>query len=229
MKSLKEYMIFEMAAFTKEDMQTVFGKASKQVAEFVKYFERFLEKIKKEYSILNKTDRGYLWNKFTDALKAAPAISKEKLKEFHCDTPENLGRILGDNVDLMNKIIGKPYIKDTLSKKAKEFKEWQSSDKYMALEDYDSEDPYEDDEELGRAFVIYWQYDPGDTSLVKVYRVNGKTTDPNTKHDMNMHRMDWNIETKLGYYHANTCTVEHYRKTDKESLKSEVDEGIFDE
>ena len=88
----------------------------------------------------------------------------------------------------------------------------------MALQDYDKDDPYEDDEELGRAFVIYYAYDPADTDLVKVYRVNGKVTNPNTKHEMNLHRMDWNWEFKLGYYHANTCTVEHYRNSGKEEL-----------
>ena len=54
--------------------------------------------------------------------------------------------------------------------------------------------------------------------------VKGKVTNPNTKHDMNLHRMDWNYEFKLGYYHANTCTVEHYRNSGKEELMREFND-----
>lgn len=222
MKTLKEYMIFEMAYFSKEDMKVMFGKATVQTAKFCQQFERFLSKLRKEYSINNKQDRGYLWNIFKQTIDAF--VNKETLKEFHCDTPDNLARILGDNIEMINKVIGKNYIKDNLAKKKKEFTEWQESDKYMALQDYDKDDPYEEDEELGRAFVIYYAYDPADTDLVKVYRVKGKVTNPNTKHDMNLHRMDWNWEFKLGYYHANTCTVEHYRNSGKEELMREFND-----
>lgn len=41
---------------------------------------------------------------------------------------------------------------------------------------------------------------------------------------MNLHRMDWNYEFKLGYYHANTCTVEHYRNSGKEELMREFND-----
>jgi len=86
----------------------------------------------------------------------------------------------------------------------------------------DSEDPdYEDDEELGRAWCIYYAWDPSDTELVKVFRINGKTTDKNVEHEINMHKVDWNYEFKLGYYHANPCLVDYYRKSGKEELMND--------
>ena len=220
MKSLKEYVILEMANFTQPEMKQIFGKATAQVGKFVNYFEKFLSNLKKEYSVGNKTDRGYLWNIFRHAISAS-SVSKEQLKEYHCDTPDNLARILGDNADLINSKIGKNYIKTNLSKAQKEFKTWKETDEYVPLQDYDPNDPYEDDEELGRAWCIYYAWDPGDTELVKVFRINGKTTDKNVEHEINMHRVDWNYEFKLGYYHANPCLVDYYRKSGKEELMND--------
>lgn len=60
MKTLKEYMIFEMSCFSKEDMKVMFGKATAQTARFCQQFENFLGKLRKKYSINNKQDRGYL-------------------------------------------------------------------------------------------------------------------------------------------------------------------------
>ena len=219
MKHLDEYLICEMASFSQDEMKQLFGKASVQVAKFVAYFERFLSKLNKEYSVGNKQHRGYLWNIFISTVSSF--VSKDTLKEYHCDTPDNLGKILGDNVDIINKVLKKNYIKTDVSKIKRELKQWKETDEYTPLEDYDKDNPYEDDEELGRAFVVYYSWDPGDTDLVKVFRINGKTTDPNVKHEINLHRADWDYEMKLGYYHANACTVEHYRKSGKEELISE--------
>lgn len=218
MRTLKEYIITEMANFNKSEMKQLFGNDTLQVVKFVIEFERFLSQIKKEYSIGNKKDRGYLWNIFS---KAVVNTKKEDLKRFHCDTPENLARILGDNYELINGKIGKDYIKTNLTKTQREFKKWSESDEYTPLEDYDPKNPYEDDEELGRAWCIYYAWDPGETEYVKVFRVNGKSTDPNVEHTINMHRVDWNYEFKLGYFHANPTLVENYRKSDKESLKND--------
>lgn len=226
MKSLKEYMILEMSLFTKDEMTDIWGKATRQVAEFVTYFEKFLNKIKKEYSIVNKQHVGYLWNIFKKEVSSM--VKSNTLREFNCDTPENLGRLLGNNADLINKKLGKEYIKTNLTKTEREYRNWKDTDEYVPLSDYDKNDPYEDDEELGRAWCIYCNFDPGDTSLVKVFRMNGKTTDKNVMHEINMHKVDWKYETGLKYFDANPCLVEHYRSTDKESLRQEVD-YLYDE
>lgn len=221
MKSLSEYLILEMALLTQAEMKQVFGTVSAQMAKnFIPYFERFLGKINKEYSISNKTDRGYLWNIFKSAVNGL--VKDEDLKKYHCDSVDNLARILGNNVELINKKIGKEYIKTNETKTEREFKKWKDTDSYVPLEDYDKNDPYADDEELGRAWCIYYAYDPGDTELVKVFRINGKSTDPNVIHEINMHKVDWKYETGLKYFDANPCLVEHYRSTDKESLKREA-------
>lgn len=220
MKSLNEYIILEMSSITKDDLVSLFGKATLQTVQFSDQFIKFLYKIKKEYSITNKTDRGYLWNMFSDT--TGKMVKKEDLEKYKCDNPENLARLLGNNIDIINKILGKEYIKTNLSKTEKEFKQWKDTDEYVPLEDYDKDNPYEDDEELGRAWCIYYANDPGDTELVKVFRINGKLTDPNVVHEINMHRVDWKYETGLKYFDANPCLVKHYRDTDKESLRREI-------
>lgn len=229
MKTLREHMIIEMAIFTKEELCQIFGVEvpGAKLARFADDFvAKFLSKIKKEYSVSNKQDIGYLWNMFMDSI--GKIYPMDLLKKYHCSNSKELAAILGDNLDIINHSIGKNYIKSITEKRFKELKKWKESDEYSPLDDYDPKAEYPDDEERGRAFVVYYAYDPSDTELVKVYYVNGKTTDPNTKHEMNLHRADWSYEHKLGYYHANTCTVEFYRSSGKEELEKQyVDD--FDE
>lgn len=222
-QELSDYILFEMASFTKEDMVKMFGKATIKVAKFINYFEKFLLSIKKEYSITNKQDVDFLYTKLMNALNGS-GYTKSDLEEFHCNTPENLKQILGDNIDLINKILQKDYIKTNLSKLKKEYNEYKSNnDEYVPLEDYDKDNEYADDEELGRAWCIYYSWDPSDTSLVKVFRLKGNNSNKNKdfKHKINMCKMDWNEQTKLGYYHANPCLVEYYRKSGKEELMND--------
>lgn len=220
MKSLYQYILENYSGnklFTQDEIKKLFGFINREVFTFADNFiHRFLSKINKEYSLKNKQHRGYLWNIFYNNL--GKSTNKELLKKIHFNTPEGLCAFIGDNIDILNSKLDKPYFKSNLTKIQREYNEWKNSDQYVPLEEYDENDPYEDDEELGRAFIIYYAYDPADKSLLRVYRINGKTTDKNVIHIQNLHKADWNYETKLGYFHANTCTVEYYRKTGKEQL-----------
>lgn len=232
MKRLQEYILEGLAQklFTQSEIKQVFGFISKDLIIFAdKFVSSFLAKINKEYSLKNKTHRGYIWNIFNNNI--GKNTNKELLKKILCTSTNGLCALISDNIDLINSKMSKPYFKVNMSKLQRELKTWKVSDEYVPLEDYDDNDPYEDDEELGRAFIIYYAYDPADKSSLRVYRINGKTTDKNVIHIQNLHRADWAYETKLGYYHANTCTVEYYRKTGKEQLIQDYisNDEIYDE
>ena len=79
MKTLKDYLIDEMsinemALFTKEEINKVFGSNGAKIAKFADSFiNDFLSEInkkEKEYSVNNKQHVGYLWNSFNKSTGA---------------------------------------------------------------------------------------------------------------------------------------------------------------
>ena len=206
-------------------MKKIFGSESLKTLKFADFFmNHFFNTLapleeKRTYSTKNQNDVSSIWNKFEKIVKKQYSLNE--LKSFNCATKEQLIAILADNYDIFSKKNPRVEIKTNLTEIQKEFKKYKASDNYAPLEDYDPNLSYEDDPDLGRAFVIYWAYEPGNIDCCKTYWINGKTTDPEVKHIQNLHRADWNYELGLGYYHGNTCLVDYYRKTDKEKLKGE--------
>jgi len=228
MKSLSEYIINEMAIgqFSTNIIKAIFGKSSRQTLELTeKIMNAFETKLQhddptkgREFSIQRKDDRAKLFKYAIDS------TSKKELEEYGIDNADVFCQRLGQVIDEINESLkGKKIkIKDTaISETEKQYREWKKSEDFSELEDYNEDEEYYDDGENDRPFIIYDAWDPSDQSVLKVYRINGKTTDPNNIHDMNMHRVDWHYEVDLHYFRANTCTVNHYRKTDKKNLKSE--------
>jgi hypothetical protein len=218
MKHLKEFILeAKVKSFSKDEMIKLFGKASPQIAQFIDAFtNNFLSSLSKKYSLGNKTDRDNLYTKFMKI--CGNKFDKKFLQSILLSSVNGLSALILDNIDLFNSKLEEPKFVKKESKVERALKQWKTTDEYTPLEEYDEDNEYPDDDENGRAFVIYYAYDPADKESLRVYYINGKTTDPNVKHIQNMHRADWNYETKLGYYHANTCTVEYYRKSGKEQL-----------
>ena len=231
MKSLHQYIIEgKTKSFSGEEIKKLFGKVNAEISKFVNSFQMdFLDKINKKYSLTNKTDREYLYSLFNNS--CGKKFEKKFLQSLLLSSINGLAALILDNIDLINSKLENEYLTKKMTKAEKALKQWKTTDEYVPLEDYDENDEYPNDEELGRAFVIYYAYDPADKSALKVFRINGKTTDPNVKHIINMHKADWNYETKLGYYHANPCTIEHYRKSGKDQLIQDYlsNDDIYDE
>ena len=217
MKTLQQFILEGTKSFSGDEIKKMFGKSNAKLALFMNSFQRdFLDNIHRKYSLTNKTDRENLYSLFNE--KCGKKQDQKFLRSILLSSINGLAALMLDNMDLINAKLGNEYITRKLTKAEKSLRKWKLTDEYVPLQDYDENDEYAEDEELGRAFIIYYAYDPADKSSLKVYRVNGKTTDPNVKHIQNMHKADWNYETKLGYYHANTCTVSHYRKSGKDQL-----------
>lgn len=217
MKSLKQFILEgKVKSFSQQEIKQLFGKVSLQIMKFTEEFTKFLSNLNRVYSMSNNTDREFLYTKFKK--ECGRKFEDKFLKSLLLTSQKGLSALIIDNIDLINSKLDKEYFTKKESKAEKVFKKWKETDEYVPLEPYNENEEYTDDEELGRAFVIYYAYDPADKSLLRVFRVKGKTNDPNVQHIVNLHKADWNYETKLGYNHANTCKVSYYRKTGKEQL-----------
>ena len=232
MKNLKEYILEgAVRTFTTNEIKHLFRNVSIS-PEIIRLMDsfcmNFLGSLERSYSLTNKTDRGYLYNIFKKTI--GQKYDKGLLRSLLLSNENCLSSFLLDNIDLINSKSKKELLTQKMNKFERKLKEWKENPNYIPLEEYDEDDEYLDDEELGRAFVIYYAYDPSDKSSLRVFRVNGKTTDPKVKHIINLCKADWNYETKLGYYHANPCTVEHYRKSNKDQLIQDfINNEIVDE
>ena len=228
MKSLNDYIINEMSAgkFDTEIIKLMFGKktyVTLKIAEAI--IDGFMNKLsdkdpnkEREYSTQRNEDRSKLFKIAVDS------VGKKTLEEYGIANADVFAQRLNVVIDLLNAALKtvKVKLKDTsVSEAEKQYREWKKSDDYSELEDYDENKEYFDDGENDRPFLIYDAYNPSDLDCVKVYTINGKTSDDEVIHEMNMHRVDWHYETGLHYFRANTCSVEHYRKTDKKNLKNE--------
>ena len=218
MKSLQQYIIEgKTKSFSKDEMIKLFGKASAKIAQFTESFTlKFLSNISKKYSLTNKENISALYTKFSNS--CGKKFDKEFLKSIFMSSENSFGRILLDNIDLINSKLEENYLSRRETKGEKAYKKLKGTPQYNPLQEYDENDEYTFDEDEGRAFIIYYAYDPADKSLLRVFRVKGKTTDPSTVSIINAHKAEWNYETKLGYFHANPCLVENYRKSGKEQL-----------
>ena len=210
-----------MKLLTTKEIIEVFGKCTPKLVQFCdSMVNDFLMNLSRDYSLDSERDRKFLWKRFNDTV--GKHVDAELLKEIFCISAYGLATILADNMELFNRRTKSDNLKSGLAKKRKEFEEWLDQQKadncWFPLEDYNEDDDYDEDEERGRAFIIYYAYDPADTEVAKVFRVKGKTSSKAVQHMINMYKMAWNYETRLGYYHANPCTVDYYRKTGKDEL-----------
>lgn len=169
----------------------------------------FLGIINKPYNLNSKTHKQWLYTKF---MGTCGRQHMKSLRDLRISTFDEFCAMLNDSADILNKSMDYPFFSTNISKLRREFSEYKIGDKYIPLEEYDAEEDYLDDEEKGRAFVVYYQYDPSNAALVRVFRINGCTTDKNVLHEMRMHRFDWHLEFGLGYYHSNVCLLSHYRQ-----------------
>lgn len=236
MKSITEY-IKKTKSISTEKAKEIFNldKLNKDSIEFIMNdFIGFLGTIKKKYSVTNSTDVKFLFSKLKNYMVnkyGSESKALELMNKCNVGNKNALAIRLGSDIDLMNNIIGAPNITSNESKLKREYKAWKSSDEYDNLKEYNENDPYEDDEDIGRAWCIYYSCEPKDTSKVKVFYINGKTSDPNVMHQINMHRVDWCYtvdDMKKNYFKANPILVSSYRKKSVDDLKNYYDDNLLD-
>lgn len=201
-----------MAHLTINEIHEIFNNASPKVVNFAdKFVSDFLAQLKINYSLDNQRDKKALWSFFWHKVGKCfiTLLSDLGLKTF-----DDLTMLLGDHITLMNKFTKNNNITSRESELRREYEEWKSQleaqGTYSGLRQYDTCDPYVDDDMLGRAFVIYDGKDVDNLDKAMVFYVTGKTTNKTVKTIMNMYKMEWSKLNGISYLHANPCLVPHY-------------------
>lgn len=189
MKSLTQY-IFEyldcMTEFTdSEAMKMLDTQNYNQTAkDFIRCLTKWLDNVicikSSKQSLTAKTTTKKMFSNFVNyanenfGYKIVDYMKDDTSHPF-LNSPEYFTIFLLKNMDLINAHAGKDIFTANMSTKEKEYKKWKNSILYTPLEDYDPNKDYNDyyedidDDKPMRAFVIYYAYDPSDTSLVKVF------------------------------------------------------------
>ena len=186
---------------------------------------------KSKYSLTNKEDAKKLYAKLVNNKVMQGMFTTDQwnkiLSALNIKTSVGFATALAANIDEVNSAFRSIELNTNESAVVKEYKRWKESSDYTPLEDYNPEDSYEENED-GRAFIIYYRWDPSNIELCKVTRVKGvRGQGGSVDHQLNLARIDWRYETGFNYYTAYTCLVDYYRSAGKDELQSDNDIDLF--
>jgi hypothetical protein len=149
-------------------------------------------------------------------------IQANTLKEFGLKNSKDIAKLLVDNVVKLKDAVWEFDSISTLddTELEKEYKKWCKSDDYVKGKPFRSkiEKIDEPEEAEVRTIVIYDANFPGNPDTTLEYEFVGKRNDE-SKHRINMMKMDWRFATGLKYFDARVCFYTYYINKSEEELR----------
>jgi len=192
MKNIVKYI---NEALEKVDLLKPGIKNAQEATSLLDVIRDYLKSLTKSFSLTNKDDANKLFSGFNKTRELGVLrnrFSNSILSKYNIDTYQKFVMFLYENAPKLLDTDGKykweiKNIKQfNLTETEKEFNEYKKSKDYVPGHKWDKEDFDPNTEE--RRIVVYGRWEPDN---VYVYPITGKTSNKDTRHQINLDRMDW--------------------------------------